>query len=177
MDPYMGEIRIFAGNYAPMGWMMCQGQLLSISEHSALYSLLGATYGGDGVNNFALPDFRGRVPLGMGAGFSIGQKGGYETALLSANNLPAHSHPAQVKCANRSDSESPAANLPGTAVVSGSSTPRNKYVPAAGQTLVNLSESCISIDPAGGSNPHQNIQPSLALNFIIAVEGIYPTRD
>jgi len=177
MDPYLGEIRIFAGNYAPMGWMMCQGQMLPISGNDALFSLIGATYGGDGITNFALPDFRGRVPLGISAGYPLGQKGGYETVALTANNLPLHSHQSQLKCANRSDSETPGGNLPGAAIVSSTSEARNKYVPLAGQTLVDLSSSSISIDPAGGAYSHQNIQPSLALNFIIAVEGIYPTRN
>lgn len=177
MDPYLGEIRIFAGNYAPTGWMMCQGQLLPISQYSALFSLIGTNYGGDGQNTFALPDFRGRVPLGIGSGFILGQIGGSETAALTVNNLPLHSHGGQVKCANRSDSESPEGNVPGTAILASNSGSRNKYVPASGETLADLSGSCSSIDAKGGSQPHPNMQPSLALNFIIAVEGIYPARD
>ncbi len=176
MDPFLGEIRIFAGNYAPMGWMMCQGQILPISGNDALFALIGKTYGGDGVNNFALPDFRGRVPLGYGTGYQLGQKGGSENVALAADNLPVHSHSAQVKCANRSDSETPGGNVPGAAVASSSDAPRNEYVPSAGQTLVDLASDCVSIDSAGGSASHQNIQPSMALNFIIAVEGIFPTR-
>lgn len=176
MDPYLGEIKIFAGTYAPMGWMMCQGQILPISGNDALFAVIGATYGGDGVTNFALPDFRGRVPLGLSASYPLGQKGGYETVALTAENLPVHSHPGQVKCANRSYSETPGGNVPGVAVISSTDAPRNEYVPSAGQTLVDLASSCVSIDPAGGSSPHQNVQPSMALNFIIAVEGIFPTR-
>ena len=176
MDPFLGEIKIFAGNYAPMGWMKCEGQILPISGNDALFALIGKTYGGDGVNNFALPDFRGRVPLGRGASYTWGQKGGYETVTLAANNLPVHSHVGQVKCANRSDSETPGGNVPGAAIASGSDAPRNEYVPSAGQTLVDLASSCVSIDPAGGSANHQNVQPSMALNFIIAVEGIFPSR-
>jgi microcystin-dependent protein len=176
MDPFLGEIRIFAGNYAPMGWMMCQGQILPISGNDALFALIGKTYGGDGVNNFALPDFRGRVPLGYSTSYPLGQKGGYETVALAADNLPVHSHPGQIKCANRSDSETPGGNVPGAAVASSTDAPRNEYVPSAGQTLVDLASSCVSIDSAGGSSPHQNVQPSMALNFIIAVEGIFPTR-
>jgi microcystin-dependent protein len=96
---------------------------------------------------------------------------------LTANNLPLHSHQGQVKCANRSDSETPGGNVPGAAVVSGTDAPRNEYIPSAGQTLVDLASSSVTIDSTGGSNPHQNIQPSLALNFIIAVQGIFPTRN
>jgi microcystin-dependent protein len=177
MDPYIGEIRIFAGNFAPMDWMMCQGQLLPISEYSTLFSVIGATYGGDGTTNFALPDFRGRVPLGISAGYTLGQKGGAENVALTANNHPLHSHQGQFKCANRSDSETPGGNVPGAAVVSGTDAPRNEYIPSAGQTLVDLASSSVTIDSTGGSNPHQNIQPSLALNFIIAVQGIFPTRN
>lgn len=176
MDPFLGEIKIFAGNYAPMGWMKCEGQILPISGNDALFALIGKTYGGDGVNNFALPDFRGRVPLGRGASYTWGQKGGYETVALAANNLPVHSHVGQVKCANRSDSETPGGNVPGAAIASGSDAPRNEYVPSTGQTLVDLASSCVSIDSAGGSANHQNVQPSMALNFIIAVEGIFPSR-
>jgi microcystin-dependent protein len=176
MDPFLGEIRIFAGNYEPMGWMKCDGQILQISGNDALFAVIGTTYGGDGITTFALLDFRGRVPQGRGTGYPLGQKGGSENAALSANNLPLHSHSALVKCANRSDSETPGGNVPGAAVASGSDAPRNEYVPSAGQTLVDLSSSCVSIDSAGGSSAHQNIQPSLALNFIIAVEGIFPTR-
>jgi microcystin-dependent protein len=176
MDPYLGEIRIFAGNYAPMGWMMCQGQILPISGNDALFAVIGATYGGDGTTTFALPDFRGRVPLGLSASYPLGGKGGYEVAALAANNLPVHSHSGQIKCNNRSDSETPGGNVPGAAVASGSNAPRNEYVPSAGQTLVDLASSCVSIDSAGGSANHQNVQPSLALNFIIAIEGIFPTR-
>jgi microcystin-dependent protein len=176
MDPYLGEIKIFAGNYAPMGWMMCQGQILPISGNDALFAVIGATYGGDGTTNFALPDFRSRVPLGLSAIYPLGQKGGKEMVGLAADNLPVHNHPGQVKCANRSDSETPGGNVPGAAIVSATNAPRNEYVPSAGQTLVDLASSCVSIDSAGGSAPHQNIQPSLALNFIIAVEGIFPPR-
>jgi len=176
MDPYLGEIRIFAGYYAPMGWMMCQGQILPISGNDALFAVIGATYGGDGTTTFALPDFRGRVPLGFSGSYPLGGKGGSEMAALATNNLPVHSHSGQVKCANRSDSETPGGNVPGAAIASGSDAPRNEYVPSAGQTLVDLASSCVSIDSAGGSAAHQNVQPSMALNFIIALEGIFPTR-
>jgi microcystin-dependent protein len=176
MDPFLGEIRIFAGNYAPMGWMMCEGQILPISGNEALFALIGAIYGGDGVNNFALPDFRGRVPLGLDASYPWGGKGGFEAVALSTNHLPVHSHSGQVKCANRSESETPGGNVPGAAIASGSGALRNEYIPSAGQTLVDLASSFVSIDSAGGSAPHQNIQPSLACNFIIAVEGIFPSR-
>lgn len=177
MDPYIGEIKIFAGNYAPIGWMMCRGQPLIIADYPDLFSLLGTTYGGDGVTTFNLPDFRGRAPLGVGSGFALGQQGGAESVALTADNLPSHSHAGKVKCANRSDSESPAGNVPGSAIITSSSAARNKYVPDSGQALIDLSINCASIDGAGGSQSHENVQPSFALNFIIAVEGIYPTRD
>jgi microcystin-dependent protein len=180
MDPFLGEIRIFAGDYAPEGWMMCQGQVLPISGNNALFAIIGNIYGGDGVNNFALPDFRGRVPLGFSTIYPLyplGQKDGIEMVELKEDNLPMHRHSAQVKCANRSDSETPGGNVPGAAIVSSSNAPRNEYVPSAGQTLVNLASSCVSIDPeVGGSVLHQNVQPSMALNFIISMEGIFPTR-
>lgn len=176
MDPFLGEIRIFAGDYAPMGWMMCQGQILPISGNDALFAVIGATYGGDGATTFALPDFRGRVPVGCGTSYPLGRKGGLETVALAVNNLPVHGHLAQVKCANRSDSETPGGNVPGAAIASSTDAPRNEYVPSDGQTLVDLASSCVSIDPAGGSAAHQNVQPSMALNFIIAVDGIFPSR-
>lgn len=163
-DPYIGEIRMFAGNFAPLGWAICDGSVLSISENSALYSLLGTTYGGDGQTAFALPDLRGRAPLhqsNTGNIHPLGQKGGTETVTLTTVNLAAHTHPA-------------AAGTGGTAVTSpngswwGTST-FNSYSTEAPNTTLN------AINASGGGQPHENMMPFLAINFIIALNGVYPS--
>ena len=171
-ESFLGEIRMFAGNFAPRGWAFCNGQILSIADNSALFALLGTTYGGDGQNTFALPDLRGRAPLHQGQGpglpdVILGEQGGEENVTLQTNQLPAHTHQMNV-VGGSGDQASPTNHLLATAPtglgnVYGSNT----------DTLI----SAKAITPTGGSQPHDNLQPFLTINFIIALEGIFPSRN
>ncbi|MFN2319393.1 MAG: phage tail protein [Dermatophilaceae bacterium] len=169
-DPYIGEIRLFAGNYAPAGWAFCDGSLQAISENDALFSLLGTTYGGDGSTTFALPDLRGRVPIhtGQGPGLtsrSVGQVGGAEQVTLAPAQMPTHSHPAY-----GADDTSVTTNPSGR--VLGHPTTNTYRSPYGGPTTT---MSASSVGMAGGSQPHNNVAPSLAISFIISLFGIYPS--
>ena len=168
-EPFVGEVRMFAGNFAPSGWMLCEGQLLAISDYSVLFNLIGTIYGGDGQSTFALPDLRSRVPLGDGAGpglstYSIGQAGGVETVTLTAGQLPVHTHPFSADLLTGSTAN-PAGRLyakyPGSVPV----------YSAGGQFQMNAGV----VSPAGGGQPHGNLQPYLAINYIISLWGIYPS--
>jgi len=164
-QPYVGEIRMFAGNFAPAGWMFCEGQLLPISENETLFQLIGTTYGGDGESTFALPDLRGRIPIHQGNGFILAETGGAEEITLTVNQIAAHSHPALANSAVASDVN------PGNQVVAQSRPASNGYyedVPG-----VNMGASAIS--PVGGSQPHTNFQPYLCVDFIISLFGIFPS--
>lgn len=165
-NPYVGEIRMFAGNFAPTGWLFCNGQLLPISEYDTLFNLIGTTYGGDGQVTFALPDLRGRVPMHQGPGYIQGQQAGVESVTLGASQIPAHSHALSGSAANASTT-APAGNVPATmgAVTTflyGTDAPSTSLSPQ-------------SVSPAGGSQPHENMQPFLCVSFIIAAYGIYPS--
>ena len=167
-DPFIGEIRIFAGNFPPNGWLFCDGQLLPISENDALFVLLGTTYGGDGQETFAVPDLRGRVPVHQGTGTSgtnyvIGESGGVESVTLTTAQIPSHTHPFLAS----SNSGSTAA--PDNAVV-GSGTSVTIFRP--GGAAVAMAPQ--SIAPTGGSQPHDNMQPYLCLNYIISLFGLFP---
>lgn len=171
-EPFIGEIRMFGGNFAPLGWAFCNGQLLSIAENDALFTLIGTTYGGDGQNTFALPDLRGRIPIhmGTGAGLSprtLGESSGTETVTLTVNQLPAHDH----QFVGTSSSASVAS--PASAVVAAPSTV-DLYRPAAIPGS-NMAPDALSL--TGGSQPHDNIQPFQCISFIIALEGIFPTQN
>lgn len=169
-DPFIGEIRLFAGNFAPQGWAFCDGQLLSVSEYEALFTLLGTTYGGDGQTTFGLPDMRGRVPIhaGQGPGLTprvVGQAGGAEQVTLGVANLPSHSH-APFGADDTSVTTDPSGRVLGHPTTN---TYRAPYgAPATGMAPP-------SVGSTGGSQPHDNVAPSLVLNFIIAVVGIYPS--
>lgn len=168
-QPYVGEIRMFAGNFAPAGWMLCQGQLLPISENDALFTLIGTTYGGDGQTTFALPDLRGRIPLHMGQGpgtssFVIGQQGGVETVTLTVNQLPQHTHPLQAST-NLANTGTP------TDKVLGVTAAFDAYIDDT--PLVNMNAA--SFGSTGGSQPHDNMQPFLCINYIISLFGIFPS--
>jgi microcystin-dependent protein len=169
-DPFVAEIRIFPFNFAPKGWAFCNGQLIPISQNTALFSLLGTTYGGDGKSNFALPDLQGRAPMhpGQGAGLSLhdlGESSGSETVTLLESEIPAHSHS-----------------------VSGSNGPANLQAPAADRVLGRANNNVYhapgnlvgmapeALAPAGGDQPHNNLQPYLTLNFNIALQGVFPPR-
>jgi microcystin-dependent protein len=163
-QPYVGEIRMFAGNFAPAGWMFCEGQLLPISENETLFQLIGTTYGGDGESTFALPDMRGRLPIHLGNGFILAETGGAEEITLTVNQIPAHTHPVVV--ANAIGNQiTPAGNVPAHSF---NVTP---YINDAPTTSFNAA----AISSTGGSQPHTNFQPYLCVDFIISLFGIFPS--
>ena len=170
-DPFIGEIRIFGFNFAPTGWAMCDGQLLPIAQYTALFSLLGTYFGGNGTSNFGLPDLRARVPISMGQGaglsnYVLGQLGGAEAVALLAGQLPAHSHSV-----NASDG-APVLTRPAGAVPARASADIYASAPD-GTTVMNAG----MIASAGGNQPHPNMQPYLTLNFCIALQGVFPPRS
>jgi len=166
-QPYVGEIRMFAGNFAPAGWMFCEGQLLPISEYETLFNLIGTTYGGDGQSTFALPDLRGRLPLHQGNGFTLAETGGVETVTLTVQQIPAHSH-AALATNNAANNTVPTGQVlaAGTVVSTspyGTDAPRSPLQPS-------------TIGSTGGSQPHDNFQPYLCVDFIISLFGIFPSQ-
>ncbi len=167
-SPFIGEIRIFAGNFAPVGWAFCDGSLIPISENDALFNLIGTTYGGDGQNTFALPDLRGRLPVHVGPGFALGQSGGVENVTLTTNQIPQHAH-TFLASANGASTTSPGGAVPAAAAAS-VITPYGTDAPAAV-----LGPSSISVE--GGSQPHDNFQPYLCVNFILSLFGIFPSQN
>ena len=164
-QPYVGEIRMFGGNFAPAGWMFCEGQLLPISEYETLFNLIGTTYGGDGQSTFGLPDLRGRLPLHFGNGFIQSETGGAETITLTASQTPAHSH-ALLAAAIGGDQVSPLGNVLANSF---NVTPYINDV-----TNGNMSSSAVST--VGGSQPHNNFQPYLCIDFILSLYGIFPSQ-
>ncbi|KQW46369.1 MULTISPECIES: phage tail protein [unclassified Roseateles] len=167
--PYVGEIRLFAGNFEPVGWMFCHGQLLPIAENDVLFTLIGTTYGGDGQTTFALPDLRGRVPVhqGQGPGTSsrmLGEVGGVETVTLLASQMPAHTHALHANAAVATGTAPGGALLAATSVAS--------YDTGPGATAMAAS----AVGSAGGNQPHQNMAPTVALNYIISLYGIFPSQ-
>jgi microcystin-dependent protein len=164
-QPYVGEIRMFGGNFAPAGWMFCEGQLLPISENETLFNLIGTTYGGDGQSTFALPDLRGRLPIHQGNGFVLAQSGGVETVTLTVQQMPTHSHP-YIATSNTAAVNPPQnallATLPGANITA--------YLTDPPVLPFNAS----AIGPVGGSQPHTNFQPYLCINFILSLFGIFP---
>lgn len=171
-DPFVAEIRIFPFNFPPRGWAFCDGQLLPLSQNTALFSLLGTTYGGNGKSNFALPNMQGNAPMhpGQGPGLSLhdlGEMGGSATVSLLESEIPSHSH-ALMSLPAPGNQPTPSGNT--FARVTGA-TP---YLPPAGAPLVSLSGNALS--PAGGDQPHNNMMPYLTLNFCIAMQGVFPPR-
>jgi microcystin-dependent protein len=166
-QPYVGEIRMFAGNFAPAGWMFCEGQLLPISEYETLFNLIGTTYGGDGQSTFSLPDLRGRIPIHFGSGFILAETGGVEDVTLTVSQTPAHTHPLLGSNANAS-STNPAGNVGARVTVPGVFP----YVKdASAQPLDSR-----AVAATGGSQPHTNFQPYLCVDFIISLFGIFPSQ-
>jgi microcystin-dependent protein len=168
-QPYIGEIRMFAGNFAPAGWALCDGQLMPISENDALFSLIQTTYGGDGQQTFALPDLRSRAPLHTGAGpdgttFALGGRGGAESVTLSVQQIPTHDHRFTAN-QDVGNANTPQGNVPAQTI--GGVMLYREVAPSA-----TLNEAARV--PAGGSQPHDNMQPFLCINFIISLYGIYP---
>lgn len=173
-NPYVGEIRMFGGNFAPSGWMFCSGQLLPISENETLFQLIGTTYGGDGQSTFALPDLQGRVPLHMGQGpglqnYQLAETGGVESVTLTANQLPAHPHPVRTAATGQTVSPAGAILADATSVQAGVRTYNAAVTPLAPMHPG-------SVGPAGGSQPHENLQPTVAISFIISLFGIFPSQ-
>ena len=164
-QPYVGEIRMFAGNFAPAGWMFCEGQLLPISENETLFQLIGTTYGGDGQSTFGLPDLRGRLPMHQGNGFTLAEQGGAEEITLTVSQIPGHTHPllANTGAGN--------VNTPANTVLAASPT-LDMYREAAPSVTLNP----VAVTPVGGSQPHTNFQPYLCVDFIISLFGIFPSQ-
>lgn len=163
-QPYVGEIRMFAGNFAPAGWMFCEGQLLPISENETLFQLIGTTYGGDGESTFGLPDLRGRLPIHQGNGFILAETGGAEEITLTVNQMPAHGHKT-MDSSTAGNEPSPINNIWAAQSVVNQYTSVNPVV-AAGSP---------SMTPTGGSQPHENRQPYLCVDFIISLYGLFPS--
>lgn len=166
-QPYVGEIRMFAGNFAPVGWAFCQGQLLPIANNEALFQLIGTTYGGDGQTTFALPNLQSRVPIHQGSNFVIGQSAGEESVTLTTNQIPSHSHAPQAS-SDTGSSTSPSGN-----VFAAAPSDVNWYSSAAPSASMSPS----MVGSAGGSQPHDNMIPFLVINFIISLFGIFPTQN
>ena len=172
-DPFVAEIRIFPFNFSPKGWAWCNGQLLPLSQNTALFSLLGTTYGGDGKSNFALPNMEGNAPMhpGQGPGLSLhdlGETGGSETVTLLQSEIPLHTHQMQGGFAQA------ALDGPTALSVYTRSTPGNAYMTNSTQNLVQMNPQMLTI--AGGSQPHNNMMPYLTLYFNIALQGVFPPR-
>lgn len=163
-EPFLAEIRIVGFNFAPRGWAFCDGQILPINQNQSLYSLLGTTYGGDGRTSFALPDLRGRTPIHVENSHPQGQKGGEENHTLTANEMPAHAHSLTIENAE-------GGNSPGSSLTN--SKFETRYTSVAGNEQMDSE----SISNAGGGQAHDNMQPSLALNFCIALQGLFPSRN
>lgn len=165
-SPYVGEIRMFGGNFAPAGWAFCSGQTVSIAQNEVLFQLIGTTYGGDGQETFNLPDLQGRVPIHQGPGFVIGQKAGVESVTLTTQQIPAHSHQPR--------GQSTVAGQAPTGSVWATASSANLYL-APGAPAAVLSAA--SVLGAGGSQPHENMMPFLTISFIISLFGIFPTQN
>lgn len=180
MDPYIGEIRAFGFNFAPSGWAICAGQLLPISQNTALFSLLGTQYGGDGRSNFALPNLQGNIPISQGQGpglgvYSVGDRGGSAAVALLGQQVPSHTHTLPVAAANgKQPAPSPTMYL-GATGSRGEGV--NVYATPAGQSSSSVQMLASAVGPAGGAQPHNNLAPYLAVNYCIALQGVFPPRS
>ena len=163
-EPFLSEIKIVSFNFPPKGWALCNGQLLPINQNQALFALLGTTYGGNGQTNFALPNLRGRTPIHMGSGHTLGEAAGSTSVTVNIQQMPTHNHMLMVSPTN-ADGPVPTNNFFGGA--------NNAYTPAANMTTLAPS----TVSNVGGSQPHNNMMPYLTLNFIIALQGIFPSRN
>jgi len=163
-SPYIGEIRMFGGNFAPAGWAFCDGSVLAISDYTALFQLIGTTYGGDGQSTFALPNLQSRVPVHVGPGFALAQTGGAETVALTPSQIPNHSHVPLAYASNGSQA-SPAGSV-------WAQSPLDQFSNVA----PNLDMAAAAIGSAGGSQPHDNMIPFLAVSFILSLFGVFPSQ-
>jgi microcystin-dependent protein len=168
-DPYVGEIRMFGGNFAPAGWAFCNGQTLPISENETLFQLIGTTYGGDGQETFGLPDLQGRLPVHQGAGLTLGEAGGVESVTLTTQQMPTHNHTMLGSTAGATSSD------PTNAVPASLPQQVNRTAYGLDPPPTTLSQS--SLSPDGGSQPHDNMMPYLAVSFIISLFGIFPPQN
>ncbi|MFC3197129.1 phage tail protein [Parapedobacter deserti] len=180
MEPFLGQIMMVGFNFAPRGWAICDGRLLSIAQNTALFSLLGTTYGGDGRTTFALPDLRGRCAIGMGQGagrsnYTQGETGGVENVSLISAQMPMHTHQLMASKENGTASD------PTNAVIANNQVTIERGKTVAGSAFIqgvpNTTMSPQTIQPVGGNQPHENRQPYIAMNYIIALEGIFPSRN
>jgi microcystin-dependent protein len=167
-EPFIGEIRMFGGSFAPAGWAFCDGRLIAISQNEALFTLLGTIYGGDGVNTFALPDLRGRIPVHQGPGFVLGQLAGSESVTLNINQIASHTHTVAAK-------STAVAATAGSNFYGGGPNGAAAYgiYDAAGSVTMNAG----MVTPGGGSQPHENMMPTLTITYIIALQGVFPTQN
>lgn len=167
-DPFLGEVKVVSFNFAPRGWALCNGQLMSINQNQALYSVLGVQYGGDGVTTFALPNLQGRVPIHWGNRFVVGQAGGEAAHTLTINEMPTHTHPPVAQSAASNPGSDPTNSVwaPGSA---------NMFAAAPAGPTVTMSPAAIG--NTGANQPHENQSPYLVLNFVIALQGVYPSRS
>ena len=170
-SPYIGEIRMFGGNFAPLGWALCQGQLMAISENDALFNLIGTTYGGDGQQTFALPTLQSRLPVHVGSGYVLGQTGGEESVTLTTSQIALHNHLVQTSSAGSSNN--PAGNI--LANEGGTGSSQVSLYSSTANSPQTISPNTVAA--AGGSQPHDNMVPFVVINFIIALQGIYPTQS
>jgi microcystin-dependent protein len=175
-QPYVGEIRMFGGNFPPNGWAFCDGQTIPISENETLFQLIGTTYGGDGQETFQLPNLQSRVPIHMGQGpdgttYQIGEAAGVESVTLNTNQIPSHNH--TVNAASTGQQQAPAANTLPSTVTAASAVNPHAYGPL--NTAVQLNSGTIGV--GGGSQPHENMQPFLVISFIISLFGIFPSQN
>jgi microcystin-dependent protein len=164
-DPFIGEIRMFGGNFAPAGWAFCNGQLMPISENDALFTLIGTTYGGDGQETFGLPDLQGRVPIHVSQNHQLGEKAGVESVTITSNTTPIHNHALMASTATATN-PSPDGNI-----LAASATIAPYVIDIAGPQLVNT-----AVQPTGGNQPHDNMMPYLCISFIISLFGIFPSQ-
>jgi len=163
-SPYVGEIRLFAGSFAPAGWAYCNGQLLDIGQNPTLFQLIGTTYGGDGQSNFALPDLQGRIPMHSGQGYVVSERGGVETVTLTASQVPQHTHAMHASTAAATVT-TPGGTLLATTIAASYDTAAATTPMAAG-----------AVGMAGGSQPHDNMAPTVAVNYIISLFGVFPSQ-
>ena len=166
-EPFLGEIRIFSFNFPPKGWAFCNGQFLPINQNQALFSLMGTMYGGNGQTTFALPDLRGRAPIHVGGTFSQGQAGGQEFHTVTQSEMPQHIH------IQHATSNAVTTNIPSTTAALGNSAPAEVY--EGGTNYVAMSPTALT--NVGGSQPHENRQPLIVLNFCVALQGIFPSQN
>lgn len=175
-QPFVGEIRMFAGNFAPAGWMFCDGQKIPISEYDTLFQLIGTTYGGDGQQTFGLPDLRGRAPIHQGNGYVLGQMGGVENVTLTSNQIPSHSHAVKVNkgvTQGGNNADTPAGNVVGVNGARG-----NEFSTTANGVMGSLNYSASpNTTVVGGSQPHDNMKPYLGIRYIISLYGIFPSSN